>query len=91
MPAHGRIVYDGAVCHVIQRGNNKQKIFKEGADYGKFLSLVREYKGRFTFELYNYCLMSNHLHLLIKKSCQGRHGQRSIMLQVVKLSLLCLR
>jgi len=68
MPAHGRIIYDGAVCHIIQRGNNRQKIFKEVEDYKKLLSLIIEYKAKFVFELYNYCLMPNHLHLLMKIS-----------------------
>jgi len=66
MPTCGRIIYDGAVCHIIQRGNNKQKIFRDDADYKKFLSLFDEYRDRFAFELYNYCLMANHLHLLLK-------------------------
>ena len=66
MPMQRRIIYDGAVCHIVQRGNNKQKIFRTEWDYRKFLSLIMEYKNRIAFELYNYCLMPNHLHLLLK-------------------------
>ena len=66
MPTQRRIIYDGAVCHIIQRGNNRQNLFREEEDYGKFLSLIREYKDKIVFELYNYCLMSNHLHILMK-------------------------
>ena len=66
MPTQGRVVYDGAICHIIQRGNNKQKIFREEDDYEKFLALIKDYKDKYSFEVYNYCLMSNHLHLLIR-------------------------
>jgi putative transposase len=66
MPTQARVVYDGAICHLIQRGNNKQKIFREEDDYRKFLVFIKEYKDKFNFELYNYCLMPNHLHLLMK-------------------------
>jgi putative transposase len=66
MPTCGRIIHDGAVCHIMQRGNNKQKIFRDDEDYGELLSLFDEYRNEFAFELYNYCLMPNHLHLLLK-------------------------
>jgi putative transposase len=66
MPTQGRIVYDGAVCHIIQRGNNRQKLFREEEDHEKLLSLIKEYKEKMAFELYSYCLMSNHLNILMK-------------------------
>lgn len=66
MPTQARVIYDGAVCHIIQRGNNRQRIFKEEGDYEKFLSLIVKYRSKYGFDIYNYCLMSNHLHLLMK-------------------------
>ena len=66
MPTAARVIYDGAICHIIQRGNNRQKIFREDEDYVAFLGLISRYAIRYNFNLYNYCLMSNHLHLLIK-------------------------
>jgi len=69
MPTAGRLVYNGAICHIIQRGNNRQKIFREEDDYYKFLSIFRDYKIKYKFDIYNYCLMSNHLHFLIKIAC----------------------
>ena len=78
MPRKPRIEYNGAFYHVITRGNQKQKIFKEAVDYEKFLQIVASYKPRHHFRLYAYVLMSNHLHLLIEtqdvplsKSLQG--------------------
>jgi len=66
MPTCGRLIHDNAVCHIIQRGNNRQKICVDEEDFGKFLSLIDTYKAKFAFELYHYCLMANHLHLLLK-------------------------
>lgn len=78
MPRKPRIEYFGAFYHVITRGNQKQKIFKETPDYEKYLQLLASYKQRQHFRIYAYVLMSNHLHLLIEtqdiplsKSLQG--------------------
>jgi len=61
-----RIEYEGAFYHVITRGNQKQKIFKDPGDYRKFLDILTSYKQRYHFHLYAYILMSNHVHLLIE-------------------------
>lgn len=61
-----RIEYEGAFYHVITRGNQKQKIFKDPLDYRKFLEILSAYKQRYHFYLYTYVLMSNHVHLLIE-------------------------
>ena len=78
MPRKPRIEYDGAFYHVITRGNQKQKIFKDTEDYEKYLQIVASYKPRHHFRFYAYVLMSNHVHLLIEtqdvplsKSLQG--------------------
>jgi REP element-mobilizing transposase RayT len=44
MPRKPRIEYAGAFYHVITRGNQKQKIFKELPDYEKYLRLLASYK-----------------------------------------------
>ncbi|MDO8446576.1 MAG: transposase [Deltaproteobacteria bacterium] len=61
-----RIEYEGALYHVITRGNQKQKIFKESLDYRKFLDNISAYKQRYHFRIYAYVLMTNHVHLLIE-------------------------
>ncbi len=61
-----RIEFEGAFYHVITRGNQKQKIFKETADYDKYRQILTVYKNRYQFELYAYVFMSNHVHLLIE-------------------------
>ncbi len=66
MPKSARQVYDETIYHIMQRGNNRQMIFTKNADCKRFLSLVKKYKAKYPFELYNYCLMKNHFHLLVK-------------------------
>ena len=53
--------------HVILRGINRQRIFEEDEDYERFLFLLDHYKTICGYELYAYCLMPNHIHILIKE------------------------
>lgn len=57
----------GGLYHVITRGNNRQPIFNSPTDYEKFLSLLAVQKRKLPFFLYAYCLMPNHVHLLIER------------------------
>jgi len=57
----------GGLYHVIARGNNRRQIFNAPADYEKFLSLLAVQKSKLPFFLYAYCLMTNHVHLLIER------------------------
>jgi len=52
----------------MMRGINKQLIFEEPEDYSQFLSFLSEVKKISKFKLFAYCLMGNHLHLLIKEA-----------------------
>lgn len=52
--------------HIILRGINQQIIFVEEADYVSFLKILREQKEKLDFEIYAYCLMNNHVHMLIE-------------------------
>ena len=67
MPRRARVEVEGGLYHVITRGNNRRPIFSSPADYEKFLSLLAVQKIRLPFFLYAYCLMTNHVHLLIER------------------------
>jgi putative transposase len=54
------------VYHVINRGNNRQDVFHKDEDCEAFLRALVELKARKPFELYGYCLMRNHFHLLLR-------------------------
>ena len=56
---------DGACYHVMSRGHNREVVFADQADFEKFLGLLAEAQERFPMQLYHYCLMSNHFHLLV--------------------------
>ena len=66
MPRKPRIEYSGAFYHIIVRGNQKQRIFKEQADFQKYLLTLTVYKNRTGCRVYAYVLMNNHVHLLIE-------------------------
>lgn len=66
MPRRVRELADEGIYHVFSRGNNRQKIFREASDFDFYLRLFREAKLRHFFDLYHYCLMSNHVHLLLR-------------------------
>jgi putative transposase len=66
MPRKPRIEFSGAFYHVIVRGNQKQRVFKDAADFQKYLLTLTVYKNRTGCRIYAYVLMNNRLHLLIE-------------------------
>jgi putative transposase len=61
-----RIEFEGALYHVITRGNQRQEIFRGAEDYERYLRILGDYKSRYDYALYCYVLMGNHVHLLIE-------------------------
>lgn len=61
-----RIEYERALYHVITRGNQRQRIFRDREDFVKYLGILADYKARYDFYLYAYLLMNNHVHLLME-------------------------
>jgi putative transposase len=52
--------------HVVNRGNNKSAIFLSEHDYRFFLDVLAEAKSKHHCDIYSYCLMPNHFHLLVQ-------------------------
>jgi len=71
-----RIDFPGALFHVLARGNQRRRIFRDRADYSKYESLLQRYQQRYAFHLYAYVLMPNHIHLLLET---GRVALAKIM------------
>ncbi len=65
MPRKARMKSSTKVYHVILRGNAKQDIFLEEQDYSKFIKEICNTKEKYLYELYAYCLMTNHVHLIL--------------------------
>lgn len=66
MPRSSRLILDNATYHVMIRGNQKQLTFFEDSDFQKFITLIKHYKKKLQFKLYGYCLMPNHVHLILE-------------------------
>lgn len=60
-----RIVVPGRAHHVTQRGNRREPIFFEEGDQAIYLDLLAEQTARAHVELWAYCLMPNHVHLIL--------------------------
>ncbi len=65
MPRKPRIEIPG-YYHIINRGVEQRAVFKEAQDYEYFEELMCFYAKSFDITLHNYCLMSNHYHLLLE-------------------------
>ena len=65
VPRGPRVVVVGAPHHVVQRGNNRQKTFFCDGDCRDYLQLIRKIAERNRMRLLGYCLMPNHVHLIV--------------------------
>lgn len=66
MPRIARAIAIGFPHHIIQRGNNKEKVFFEDEDRQKYLELLTKYSNKWECPILAYCLMNNHVHLLAR-------------------------
>ncbi len=67
MPRSAREKSSTGIYHVMLRGINHQIIFEDDEDYQKYLETLKKYQDESGYTIYAYCLMSNHIHLLIKE------------------------
>lgn len=65
MPRQSRLVLPNCPHHIIQRGHNRQVVFAGNDDYLYYLDNLREWKTELCCKIYAYCLMTNHVHLVI--------------------------
>ena len=59
-----RVVAPGLPHHITQRGNRRQRTFFRDGDYRAYLELMAEWCARRKVEVWAYCLMPNHVHLI---------------------------
>lgn len=67
MPRQRREISKTSVYHIMMRGNEKKDIFIDEEDKMKFIDILIEKKQDEAYYLYAYCLMNNHVHLIIKE------------------------
>jgi putative transposase len=68
MPRIARIVGAGYPHHIVERGNNRERVFANPIDYKKYLSFLSKYSEEREAAVLAYCLMPNHIHLLVRPS-----------------------
>jgi len=70
MPRTKREKSSTGIYHIIFRGINRQRIFEDDQDYQRFLQILEDAKKKSEYEIYGFCLMSNHVHLLMKEGSE---------------------
>ena len=65
MPRHPRLFVAGVPVHIVQRGHDRQPVFVENEDFCFYLTNLVEAKMELSIRLLAYCLMTNHVHLLV--------------------------
>jgi len=71
MPRQARQKSETGIYHVILRGINRQMIFEDDEDNERIIELLKAYKIKCGYRLFAYCLMGNHIHLLLKIENEG--------------------
>jgi len=64
MARMARVVVPGIPHHIIQRGNRRMETFFSDADYREYMYLMAEWCNRCKVEVWSYCLMPNHIHII---------------------------
>lgn len=67
MPRQARVKSGSGIYHLMLRGINKQNIFEDEEDRKRFLETLEYFKWKSSYLLYGYCLMDNHIHVLMKE------------------------
>jgi putative transposase len=65
MPRAARAVLSNIALHILQRGINRNDCFFAPSDYAAYLRYLRSFAEEFACSVHAYCLMTNHVHLLI--------------------------
>ena len=70
-----RVVLPGYPHHITQRGNRRQDVFFEESDYEFYLELLKEWCAKEGIEIWGYCLMTNHVHLIVMPKEKSNLGK----------------
>ena len=66
MPRTARAAMGGVIYHVLNRGNGRMRIFRKPGDYQAFLELLIAAKQHASMEVFGFCLMPNHWHMVVR-------------------------
>lgn len=65
MPRRARVIVPNTPHHIVQRGHNRSAVFVGDQDYQYYLNTLREFKKELEVKVYAWCLMTNHIHLIL--------------------------
>lgn len=71
MSSNPRSQSDFEIYHIVVKGINDQFIFEDNEDKNCFMDILSRYKNKYGFYIHAYCLMDNHVHLLLKMDYRG--------------------
>jgi putative transposase len=71
MPRIQRVAPDGLAHHVLNRGNDRRRVFHKPGDYAAFLRMMRSAQEEAPMRILGYCLMPNHFHLVLWPDCMA--------------------
>jgi len=74
MPREARKKSRSGIYHVLLRGRDGQDIFHDDEDYARFLDTLYSCKEKTGMEVYGWCLLNNHVHLLVKEGNESLSG-----------------
>jgi REP element-mobilizing transposase RayT len=75
MARQPRKLSETGIYHIVFRGVNHCHLFEEREDFEKLLGILTQIKEELSLEIYAYCLLDNHVHLLFKEASQGDISQ----------------
>lgn len=82
MPRCARILPETGYFHIITRGNNRQDVFHDAEDFEKYRWILWEVKQAHPYDLFHFCLMTNHVHMLL-----GTRPDQPLSLIMKKINL----
>ena len=71
MARRAREISESGLYHIVFRGINRENIFEDSNDFLKLKLILKELKEEMLFQIYVYCFMTNHVHILLKENKAG--------------------
>lgn len=75
MPRTARASVGGSIYHALNRGNRRAEVFHKPADFDAFVEAIAVARRHLPVDLFGYCLMPNHFHLVLRPREDGDLGQ----------------
>jgi len=72
MPRKARLLVPNCPHHIVHRGHNRSTVFVADEDYQFYLENLFEWKEKLGIKVYAWCLMTNHVHLIVEPGDDAR-------------------